>query len=320
MRLAIVNDWETQHNEYRFITMRGDGWIRTLQILNQDWDVKYYKLGNVGGIISNQYIPINLCGSLETIVKSIKEWKPDVILVFGDLTRPVIPLLKQLGIPMALHLTGGTFRNYVDAFDLFFVESEVYKKQLESEGKRVIQAFGTNTKIFKPIKQVKIWDAIFPAVFANWKRHSLFAQALEEKGLACGYMYHDHEIECWKVCQENATMILEYQSAEAMNYLYNASRTCVITSDSSGGSQRTVLEAMACNIPVIVMSDSDKTTEFIRKCGVGEIVAPEPARIRAAVGKWKNSKVNTRDWVLKNHSEYIYAKKIKEGILSICRK
>jgi len=75
---------------------------------------------------------------------------------------------------------------------------------------------------------------------------------------------------------------------------------------------------MACNVPVIVTVDSDKTTEFVRACGVGEIVYPEPEAIRQAVEKWKNQKVSTREWILNNYSEKIYASKLKEGIMSIC--
>jgi len=49
-------------------------------------------------------------------------------------------------------------------------------------------------------------------------------------------------------------MILPHLSHKAVAYLMNASKTCVITSDSTGGSQRTVLEAMACELPVLVVN------------------------------------------------------------------
>jgi glycosyltransferase involved in cell wall biosynthesis len=314
MRLAFCWDWE---NTIPQLTNWKDGLAMALKILSKEWEIRAYSIEQ-DMIFPAPYMPITLKPSPELLAQEILNFKPDAILFFADLTRPTIPYLAYKGIPMALCYIGGTFRDYVDCFDLFFVESEVYKNQFETEGKKVIKAFGTNTEVFKPIKQTKIWDAIFPATFARWKRHELFAGAVGNTGLAVGWMYQDHETECWQICQERGTMILSYVDAETLNYLYNASRTCVITSDKTGGSQRTVLEAMACNIPVITMIDSDKTSEYIRECGIGEVVEPSIEAIQKAIQKWRNKSVNTRDWILKNYSAEIYAQKLKEGILSIC--
>ena len=316
LRLSFVWDWE---NTIPQLANWKDGLAMALKILSKEWEIKAYSIGQ-DMIFPAPYMPIILKPTPKLLAEEIFKFKPDAILFFADLTRPTIPYFAYKKIPMAICYTGGPFRDYVDYFDLFFVESEIYKSQFEAEGKKAIKAFGTNTEIFKPIKQTKIWDAIFPATFANWKRHHLFAGAVGNTGLAVGWMYQNHEQECWQVCQERGTMILPYVDAETLNYLYNASRTCVITSDKTGGSQRTVLEAMACNIPVIVMADSDKTTEYIKECGIGEIVEPNIEAIQKAIEKWKQQSVNTRDWILKNYSEHTYAQKLKEGILSIIQK
>ena len=231
MKLVFIWDWENPWSQ--MLTWK-DGLSKAIQILSQEWEVKCYSIGK-DTIFYHDYFPIVLKPTPELLAEAILKEKPDAILVFGDFTRPTIPYLAHRGIPMALCLAGGTFRDYADCFDLIFVESEVYKNQLEAEGRKVIKAFGTNTELFKPIKQPKIWDAIFPAVFARWKRHELFAGAVGNTGLACGWMYQNHETECWQICQDRGTMILSYQSAEAVNYLLNASRTCVITADSTGG-------------------------------------------------------------------------------------
>lgn len=314
IKLVFVWDWENPW--YQMMTWK-DGLAKSIQILSKEWDVKVYSIGS-DTIFQHDYFPIYLKPTSEELAETILRDRPDVILVWGDLTRPTIPHLTNKGIPMALCLAGGTFRDYVDCFDLIFVESKSYLDKMKAEGINVIQAFGTNTELFKPIKQEKVWDAIFPATFANWKRHKLFAEALRDKGLACGWMYKDHETECYEVCQRSGTLVLPHTPADVLTYLYNASRTCVITSNSQGGSQRTVLEAMACNIPVMVMADSDKTTEYVQVSGYGEIVLPEVEDIKEAVEKWKNKKVNSREWILKNYSEQVYANKLKEGILSIC--
>lgn len=314
IKLAFVWDWESPWIQR--LTWK-DGLARAIQILSKEWDVKFYSIGR-DTIFYHDYFPIHLKPTPEELAKLILKDKPDAILVWGDMTRPTIPHLAGKGIPMALCLAGGTFRDHVDAFDLFFVESSIYKEQLKKEGRNVVRAFGTNTELFKPRKQRKVWDAIFPATFASWKRHKLFAEALGDKGLTCGWMYTSHEVDCYGICQEKGTMVLPHTPMDVLTYLYNASRTCVITSNWQGGSQRTVLEAMACNVPVIVMADSDKTTEYVQECGIGEIVLPEAKDIREAVEKWKDKEVNSREWILKNYSEHIYANKLKEGILSIC--
>ena len=107
--------------------------------------------------------------------------------------------------------------------------------------------------------------------------------------------------------------------AESVAYLYNMAKTVLVTSQDNGGSQRTVLEAMACNIPVIAMADSTMTTEYVRECGQGEIVEPNVPDIQKAVERLKDTKVTTRDWILENYSEYQYADKVRDGILSICK-
>jgi len=313
-KLKISFCWDWENKWIQMMTWK-DGLARAIQLLSEEFDVKVYSIGK-DTIFQHDYFPIILKPTSEELANKILKDKPDVILVWGDFTRPTIPLLAHKGIPMALCLAGGPFREYADLFDLVFVESEVYKKQMEKEGRNVRRAFGTNTELFKPIKQKKVWDVIFPATFATWKRHKLFAESVKN-ALCCGWMYFDHETECWKICQDNGITLLPHVPADVLVHLYNTSKTCVITSDSTGGSQRTVLEAMACNIPTIVMNDSDKTSEYIRACGLGEIVEPNPTHIKEAVEKWKDKEINTRDWILENYSEYVYAKQLKEGLLSL---
>ena len=313
MKVDVICDWDSPLEQ---IVTRGDGFIKALEILGKEWDINFYRLGEE--CILHLKVPVIQKSTPERIAEAVLADKPDVILFFRDFTSKTTQYLMGKGIPMAICLTGGKFRNNIDAYDLVFVESEVYKREFEQLGKRVIKAFGVDTDLFKPIQQPKIWDAIFPATFANWKRHSIFTEAMSYRGLACGWMYSDHEQENWQICQEKGTMILPHLSHKAVAYLMNAAKTCVITSDSTGGSQRTVLEAMACNIPVIAMHDSDKTTEYVRDCGVGEIINADPGSIIKAVDKWKDEVVNTREWVIENYSAEVYADKLKQGLLSLC--
>jgi glycosyltransferase involved in cell wall biosynthesis len=218
---------------------------------------------------------------------------------------------------MALCFAGGHFdgdaRNYIEHY---FTESEVYKGRFEAQGCSVSTAFGTNTELFKPIPaQHKLFDALFPATFALWKRHNLFAEATKGlKACAVGFVYETHEQECWQVCEAAGNLVLPHVSAEALRHLYAASKCVVIPSRADGGSQRTVLEAMAMNIPVIVCGDSDKTTEYVREGG-GLIVAPNAFEIREAMLKAKDLNFNTENYIKSKWSEYTYADALDKWIL-----
>lgn len=312
MKLAVVNDWfSDKMNQWN-----KDGFLKCLDIFQREygWEVIFFKKSEPG-IFKHPYVYFHY---VDDVKKAVLDYKPDAILGFSDLSRPYLGELKGSGIPIALAFSGGPYDDYEEVPDIIFVESQVYYDRFKARGRNVVKAFGTNTEIFKPIpEQPKIFDACYPATMATWKRHYLFAEALGSRGLVCGW-WQPHEPHCWQVCQKYGTALLHHQNAESVNLIYNMSRTCVITADSTGGCQRTVLESMACNVPVIVTVDSDKTTEFVRACGVGEIVYPEPEAIRQAVEKWKNQKVSTREWILNNYSEKIYASKLKEGIMSIC--
>ena len=217
---------------------------------------------------------------------------------------------------MAICFAGGeVLGENVGLFDHIFVESEVYKKELEDNGYKASIAFGTNTDLFKPQNQAKVFDTIFPATFAAWKRHDLYAKATSGlASLACGYMYDTHEQECWQVCIENGIAVLPHVTPDVLVKLYAASRVCVVTSSSAGGSQRTVLEAMAMDMPVVV-TDSDKFDYegLIRVEPTIEAVS-EAVKDAMKLGPWFEP---TRDYILDNWSHIQYADALEEGLKSI---
>jgi glycosyltransferase involved in cell wall biosynthesis len=135
------------------------------------------------------------------------------------------------------------------------------------------------------------------------------------KALAVGYMYEDHEQECWQECLRMGVTVLPHASAQVLHRLYAASKVCVITSMSSGGSQRTVLEAMAMNLPLVV-TDSDKFDYLTDECFR---VEPEAEAIRGAVKALLDGErtINTRQHVLDNWSHLVYADKLEAGLLAL---
>jgi glycosyltransferase involved in cell wall biosynthesis len=301
--LAQVSTWE-------------DGLAAALkELINRGHEVNVYMPGDAVQIIEHPYFTITV---IPDIPSQIEVDKPDVVLIWGDMTRPNARKIIELNIPMALCFAGGdVLGENLTLFDHVFIESQVYAEALDEAGYTNFSiAFGANTELFTPIQQNKQFDTIFPATFAAWKRHNLYASATKGlRALACGYIYHDHEQECWQDCLKSGVTILPHTSARVLKYLYAASRVCVIPSRSDGGSQRTVLEAMAMNLP-IVTCDSNKYD------WAGDLIyraEPNPESIRGYIDALLDGEqsINTRDWVLNNMSHIQYADALEKGLRQI---
>jgi len=312
MKISFVWDWEPEY--YQTLTWQ-DGLAAALKDLSNRHTLQILTSGE-RNVVNNPYFPIQVS---DNIKRDVVLFEPDVILHWADMTRPHVFPLAELNIPMAICFAGGeVITDRTPYFQHIFVESEIYKKRLNDNGyDNVSIAFGTNTELFKPVpKQPKLYDTIFPATFAAWKRHDLYAKAVDGlNALACGYMYQTHEQECWQVCLDHNVQILPHVSAETLKYLYAASKVCVIPSKSEGGSQRTVLEAMAMNLPLIV-TDSDK---FDYANGHAFQADTTPESIRGYLDALLDGEheVNTRDFVLEHWSEFNYAKAIEDGLMNI---
>lgn len=314
MKIAHILDWEP--SIYQLVVYE-DGLMAALkELMSRGHEVKFFTCGK------DQVIDTPLFEATVTsdMVKSVREFSPDVILHHADFTRPHAQPLRELGIPMAICFAGGEAINYnTPYFDHIFVESQVYKERLQEGGyTNVSIAFGTNTNLFKPIEtQAKVFDALMPGTYAIWKRHELFAKATSDLlAVTAGYMYPDSwEKECYEVCEKAGNVVLPHVSAQTLHRLYASSKCVVVPSRSDGGSQRTVLEAMAMNVPLIV-TDSDKY----------DYITDEVVRVEPVVDDlWhaimdvdiKGTVVNTREHILANWSEFTYADSLEGGLKSL---
>lgn len=313
MRIVFLHDWIVNYEQE--LSWK-DGLSAAMKELSKrGHNVTMIVCGEEDDIIRHPYFDIHVS---KDVPKLVKELNPNVILHWADMTRPNAKPLFELGIPQAICFAGGEplGENY-PYFAHVFVESQVYKDVFDKENIPCSIAFGTNTELFHPIKQNKLIDTIFPATFAAWKRHDLYARATQGlRSVACGYIYHNHEQECWEECLRLGTTILPHVTSDVLHYLYAASRVCVVTSLSSGGSQRTVLEAMAMNLPLIV-TDSNKFD--YAKEGV-YICNPDSTEIRGYIDAILDgdSDCNTRDYVVKNWSEFTYADELERVLESLC--
>jgi glycosyltransferase involved in cell wall biosynthesis len=329
MRIAFVHDWPP--DLYQEMTWK-DGLAAAVKILSQRHDLRFWTLGETACVLPHPYFPIHVVPHTDALVAEVRAYEPDVILHWGDLTRPNARPLLDLGVPQALCFAGGdTDGRNQDCFEHFFVESEVYRQRFEVSGCSVSTAFGTNTELFQPIPlMAKQFDVIFPATYCDWKRHTLFTEATRGlKAITSGFMYPVAERYCWEDTMKAGVLTLPHVGAETLQHLFAASKVCLITSRASGGSQRTVLEAMAMNIPVVVMEDSDKTREYVmdaQKLGfnVGGVAHKAQddnwatgARnwIDAILGNDKDW--NGRDYIMSKWSEHHYADAIERGLQQI---
>lgn len=311
LRISWLWDWEP---EYTQATVWEDGLAAAMKVLmDRGHTVQMLTTSPQRTLIKNAYFDMT---ASEDVVKDIVEFEPDVILHWADMTRPHARPLAKLGIPMAICFAGGEPLGENAVFmDHIFVESAVYYRVFKEAGMSVSMAFGTNTELFKPIEQPKLFDTIFPATFAGWKRHDLYAEATQHlRSLAVGYMYTTQETECWQVCLDHGVMVLPSVSARVLHRLYAGSEICVIPSQSNGGSQRTVLEAMSMNLPLVVC-DSDK---FDYSKDFAITAPPDAMLIQEAVLASIGKKVESRQFVIDNWSEYTYADSLERGLLSIC--
>jgi len=289
MRCAFL--WEGV-TEYRYRLTDGLG--AALELLKQKHEIRYFE-------------PYDTLG--------IHGFRPDVVLHWAPLCGNDHEAVINLPYKKAIAFGGGPIEpQNVDGYDLYFTESAINEEELTHFGKPWMRAFGINEQIFKPENVEKKYTACFAGTFAKWKRPELFAHAVGSQGVAIG-VHQDHEKECYQVCVDKGVEVHEELSREEIAHFINLSKCVINPSDLWGGGQRLTLEAMACNVPVIVMSDSPKNREYVEESGFGLIVDPTVGAIQDAI--LKIAPVNSRDYVLSKFSIQKYADALEKGLTSL---
>ena len=224
--------------------------------------------------------------------------------------------IRNLDKPKILLFAGGPI-DFLDAvgFDLYLVESELNEKEFNEIELPWRRAFGVNEKVMKPMPEDKRYIASFQATFAAWKRHSLFAQAMGSTGAVAGRL-QENDRQGYYDCQDANVTIFPELPAEEVAKLINQSKVVLNTSAYWGGGQRTTLEAMACDVPVVVMSDSPKNIEYVEESGVGVVSEPRPDLIREAIKKAEGM-TGGREYILSKWTSKHYADAIMSAIKEV---
>ncbi len=245
--------------------------------------------------------------------------KPDMLMCWGgSLAKTYKEGTGYLG-KKVLFWAGGPRDNLesLRQWDMIFFENELHTTEAKKSGlTNCMTAFGTNTQVFFPMKQPKIFDVIYPGAFGLWKRKDLFAEAaIGLKALSLGNIQH-HEPQCLDVCVENEIAVSADIPQSRLPYFMAMSKSVVVLPVAEIGGQRTVLEAMAMNIPVIVPSDAPLVVEFAQKGG-GIIVDPTPEAIRNAILTVPDSNPKGLEYINNEMTEVHYADRIKKGLESL---
>lgn len=324
MRIAFC--WQGFDNRYG---QWQDGLYAAMKLLEKDNEVGYFDFSN--GKIERVVYTSDFAskGVKSQLVQSIDNFKPDVVLYWE---APVTQRGKDkdnwnavcaLPYKKALLFAGGPLKAIdVKDFDLVFTESAINDEDCEREGIPYKRAFGVNTQIMKPTENKVIplkYDAFMQATFAEWKRHELFAQAVGNRGMVAGRK-QEHDLNGYNECVKRGVKIFDEQSAEKVAELIQQSACVLNTSSFWGGGQRCTLEAMACGVPVIGMSDSPKNREFIDASGGGIVSEPTAESIREAIELVKQPSHMSQlgyEYVQSHWTEFHYSKAILEGIYSI---
>lgn len=239
---------------------------------------------------------------------------PDVVMVWSGTNGTVYHNALQMDCKKILLFAGGSrepslFRD----FDLTLFENGIHTLEARNYGVKCMTAFGTDTTIFKPMKQKKVFDVIYPGAFGLWKRKDLFAESTKRlKAFTLGNI-QEHEPQCFDVCVDNDIAVSADIPQSRLPYFYAMAHTVCVLPVAHIGGQRTVLEAMAMKLPIIVPSDAPLVCEFAQHGGV--ITDPNPQDIERAIVK-NLGQVNEEgyQYVMENLTEKHYAKKIQVAL------
>lgn len=222
--------------------------------------------------------------------------------------------VRNSPIKKALLFAGGPIEvQNISGFDWFFTESQINDEEFEKLGVPYTRAFGINEDIFKPLNLEKKWDGIHHGTCASWKRQWLVGQALGDRGLLVGRRQKTDR-RGFDESENLGTTVLDEQPYEEVNRLINQSKTLLQTSDFWGGGQRATLEAMACGVPPIVMTDSPKNREYVEESGFGVVCEPDPVKIREAVEAIESDPKKGIGYVQSRWTSRHYAYNLLKGI------
>ena len=217
----------------------------------------------------------------------------DAVLFWDDSNSGFFDLVDSYKCKKGIFLTTDP-HNFVNLrkLDVVYCESEPVYDAVRREGIHAIRAFGTDTNFFKPDDTPKDIEYFYPATFSPWKKQSDIAY-LGNKLLCVGTVQPDGTSELTECARTNVNVITEYLPVEQILNYYQRAKHVIIP--AVHGSERTVLEAMACNIKP-------------------EVTNKQNVRAYSYIKELEDSGLTPREFVVGNYSHEKYAKDIMKGL------
>lgn len=228
------------------------------------------------------------------IGQTFPEDKFDAIIFWDDSNSGFFQRIDQYHGKKALCLTTDphNFDN-LRKLDAVYCESEPVYEAVRQQGIRAIKAFGTDTDYFTPDKTVdKDIEYFYPATFSPWKRQADIAY-LGEKLTCIGTVQPDGVAELAECLKNGVKVEQGYFPVSKIRDYYRRSQKVIIP--AIHGSERTVLEAMACGIKPEVTNEAN-------------------VRTRSYIKELEESGLTPREFVVQNYSHIKYAEQIMKGI------
>jgi hypothetical protein len=223
----------------------------------------------------------------------VPEDKYDFILLWDSSESRFLEDIEKYHCQKGICLTTDpTNWNNLRKLDVVYCESDPIYESVRSQGIRAIKAFGTDTEFFQPKTGEKDIDFFYPATFSPWKRQSEIAYL--GKQLTCVGTVQPDGVGELEECKRNGVNIeVGYFPVRKIRDYYQRSKNVIIP--AVHGSERTVLEAMSCDIkPIVTHLENVRTSSYISEL--------------------EQSGLTPREFVLKNYSHFKYADQLIRGI------
>ena len=234
------------------------------------------------------------------IGKRLPGYNPDFLLFWDDSNSEVFQHLDKYNCRKGICLTTDPHNmEKLRKLDVVFVESDPIYDKVRAEGIRCIKAFGTDTDFFKPNYMIeKDIEYFYPATFSPWKLQRNIAY-LGNKLTCLGTVQPDG-MEDLESCKYMGVNIEEgYFPVEKIREYYWRAKNVIIP--AIHGSERTVLEAMACGIkPMVLNHNNIRTLSYLKEYEAWHNGLEEGATVR--------------QFVEQNYSHYKFANDLLRGI------
>ena len=225
-----------------------DGFTKAVDLLSEDFEITRINL-------EDQKPTADQLNKFDLIIaKSCWNW------IVDDYINSLEGIKSLKGIAVSCSLAP-KYKSDVWKYDIIWYETEDYVGKVKQHPRKY-QAFGVNTDKFYPQNLEKSIDVLSIGMLEPYKRFEKLNKIEGEVKLIIGNKNNKNSESVLTKLNSNIKVI-DYVSQEELAKYINSSKVVYIPASSNGGGERAVLEAKACDVPVIVEKDNLKLTKLL---------------------------------------------------------